>query len=261
VALVAAFLLSLWLIVARTVSIRKTHWIAAQPKVHTTLVDELPPAIRHQMIELAHPLAAAGFDQVSVVHAAEFSSFGSWSQVLFVNRTEGDRVSILGLVDGEGESFFDVIAATEFRSGRTVLTRASEIGALPSSKATSPQFIDLSQLLALHRSRSPENHAADAVGRTSGEDDTRVLPATGEELTWLQQRAVIVAGDTAQKLRYRLDRAGQCYRPTWWQAYCMAMNARSRSTGRGFAVIPINAPPSTPPPAPAPATPAPPRTP
>jgi hypothetical protein len=217
---------------------RRSLWIAANPVMHPVELSELPPAAAAYFDTVRPTLEELGFRVAVVAHAPAFGAGTTWSQVLLLNRPQGDRASIGCFTEasaGVGLTF-----ATEFAGGPRIVTDSADVPEHGGAGAT-PGVTDPAD-----RVRGVYGAHRDKVANAAREHPglEKVLPEDGAELDWVQSKAALVAGDLA-KGRFARDRTGLYYRPTWtYAARCVRDTwpgipvRRPRPAPAGFPVAP-----------------------
>lgn len=177
--------------------------IAARPILESTREEHVLPFLRSFLAHVAPALVAQGFTPAASVYAARFGTTLRWTQVLFLHRAAGDRASVLCIQEGRFCSV-ELIFAAEFSGGSTVTTP---------NRAAALEDIDVHRLYEDHRKR---------VAETSVPGATRVLPAPGEEHSWLSGKAAAVAASIADRHGFRRDHTGDSYVLKWTTALRLA---------------------------------------
>jgi hypothetical protein len=195
-AVIAGLILAILLIpLIGPMDYRRRVRISVSPTILPTTESDVPPAIRAMVARAVPALTALQFRAVANVHAPRFGTTMRWTQVLFIRRDAGDRVSVISLQIGK-VLLPSVIFATEFADGHIVRTPYE--GPL--------EAMDLDALYRQHQS---------AVGLASASHAGRLLPPPGDEVPWLCERANLVAASVARRVGFELDPTGQWYIPPW----------------------------------------------
>src|SRR5688500_8865680 len=217
---------------------RRALWIVVNPVMHPVEKSDLPEAHAAYFDAVRPVLEELGFSLAVIAHAPAFGAGTTWSQVLLLNRRRGDRASIGCFTEaaaGVGLTF-----ATEFEGGPRVVT---DLAGVPSEVANTATPDVLTK--ADHVRRAYQVHRDNVAAETRDRPGlSTVMPAEGEELDWVQDKAAAVAADLA-KGRFVRDHTGHYYRPTWkYAARCVWDNRRfipvrrPRALPAGFPVAP-----------------------
>jgi hypothetical protein len=205
-----------WVITVLVVAayIRRISWIVARPRLERPGPEDLSYGMHILLGRLAAAMRAAGFEPIESVHSAGFSGFGGWTQVLYVNPATGERASFINRSRDQGSArrtgSLNLALATEYPPHGPIVT-----GLRSGWFSVDGDFRTmLADLIVRHR---------DAVARacvewqldTSGGLPVGVAPSRDEAITWLQQRATVVAEAEAKRHGYRLDRSGERYVAPW----------------------------------------------
>jgi hypothetical protein len=230
--LVAAAVVALVLL-PPAMHIRRTRWIATHPVLTNPSPADLPPGIRSLLERVAGPLTRAGFVAAESAHAPLFASSATWTQVLFLNRTTGERASVLGFHE-RGVDAVDLIFATDWPGRPPVLTSGVQSAAAAGRQNPRALLdaVDVPALLSRHRERT--RAAAPDVSAPGS------VPQPGTELAWLAWRAVIVAEEVARRAGFVGHRRRGRYRLPWRTAVRIAAHTsirRRKSRQAGFDVI------------------------
>ena len=220
------------------VHFRRSVWITVSPGIVPLEPEHLPPVVAPFVGEVRPVLDTFGLRLAAIAHAPEFGANTTWTQVMFLNRERGERAAVECFIDGNQASIALTFVA-EFTNGIRVTTDSTEDDSI-GAKAVPLEGFDAAgharRLYELHRKRV-DDFAATHPGLG------RAMPAEGDELTWIRDKASAVAADFADG-RFEPERSGQFYRPTRKHALRLvyrsftAFPVRRPTTVRGFPINP-----------------------
>jgi hypothetical protein len=220
--------------------IRRVSWIAVRPKLERPGAEDLSRGMQLLLGRLAAALRDAGFEPIESVHAPDFSGFGAWTQVLYVNPATGERASFLNRAWAPHTGLLNLLVATEYPPHEPIVTGLP--GAPISVDEDFPAI--LADLIVRHRD-AVRSVCAEWKLDASGALPVSIAPAREDAMQWLQQRSIIVAEAEAKRIGYHLDRSGARYVAPWSLVLRVAakrmLTRRTRQpAARGFDALPAS---------------------